>query len=725
MRRLLPFLVVAVWILLAVPAGADWDPGQPAKWVQLPDLSPMGIDVNATEPYILADDFLCMETGPITDIHVWGSWYMDMVDPAPTFILSIHADIPASESPTGYSMPGQVLWYRVFQPGEYVARVYAENIDEGWMDPPDYYIFPGDHVCWQYNFFIDPADAFYQEGNAAEPMVYWLDVQAIVSGPGAYLFGWKTTLDHWNDDAVWGQGMEPFLGPWYELIYPPMHEMAGQSIDLAFAITTTTEEELDWGDAPDPNYPTYAASNGANHVIVPGVFLGAGVDPETDGQPDATATGDDLDGNDDEDGVFWNALLMPGLPSSFDVVTSAPGFIDAWIDFGNDGSWAQPIDQIAAGVWVPAGTTTIPFLVPPMAIVGPTFARVRFNTAGPLPFTGAASDGEVEDYKVWIEEPVDYKWIQMPDLDTTGIDVNATEPYVLADDFLCQMPAWITEITIWGSWLDDYLPFGVDPMAVDFTLSFHSDIPDSVSPNGYSMPGEPLWFMVFPAGSFIAEPYQEGIEEGWLDPPTQYSFPADWTCWRYRFFVPIGEAFHQMGRPDSNVVYWLDVQARPLDQEARFGWKTSIEHWNDDAVWGQGIEPYFGPWNELRYPFGHPYHPESIDLAFALRHEIDTGVGTDEAPATFRLGRNVPNPFNPITTIHYDVPAGGGAATIEVFDVSGRLVRTLVDGQSAAGSHQVVWDGRNARGRSVPSGVYFYRLTAPGVEMTRKMVLLR
>ncbi len=60
--------------------------------------------------------------------------------------------------------------------------------------------------------------------------------------------------------------------------------------------------------------------------------------------------------------------------------------------------------------------------------------------------------------------------------------------------------------------------------------------------------------------------------------------------------------------------------------------------------------------------------------------EPATGVGEPVIPQAFALYQNVPNPFNPETTIRYDVPAGGGKVTLRVFDVSGRLVRTLVDG---------------------------------------------
>jgi hypothetical protein len=94
-------------------------------------------------------------------------------------------------------------------------------------------------------------------------------------------------------------------------------------------------------------------------------------------------------------------------------------------------------------------------------------------------------------------------------------------------------------------------------------------------------------------------------------------------------------------------------------------------------------------------------------------------------PDQFALYQNVPNPFNPTTVISYDVPVGGGWVTLRVYDVSGALVQTLVDGPQNAGRKTTTWNARDTKGRRVASGVYFYRLVAPGFEKTRKMVLLQ
>lgn len=93
-------------------------------------------------------------------------------------------------------------------------------------------------------------------------------------------------------------------------------------------------------------------------------------------------------------------------------------------------------------------------------------------------------------------------------------------------------------------------------------------------------------------------------------------------------------------------------------------------------------------------------------------------------PNTFALLQNYPNPFNPGTTISYDL-AEKSSVKLQIYDVLGRLVRTLVDAQQEAGSYSVTWDGRGEDRSSAGSGVYFYTLDTGSQVMIRKMLLLR
>jgi len=212
------------------------------------------------------------------------------------------------------------------------------------------------------------------------------------------------------------------------------------------------------------------------------------------------------------------------------------------------------------------------------------------------------------------------KWTQLPDLNPTGMDVSDFNnppygPYLLADDFLCTTTGPITDIAIWGSWWMDYLPGG-NPANVTFILSIHADIPASENPHGYySMPGATLWLDTLP---FTVSLFQDGLMEGWFEPPSDYEPIGDHVCWMYVFHLT--DPFIQQGTPENPIIYWLDLQATPMDPMAYFGWKTSIYHWNDDAAWTMSVEPTpIGQiWNELRYPPGHMWAGTSIDLAFEI-----------------------------------------------------------------------------------------------------------
>ena len=96
----------------------------------------------------------------------------------------------------------------------------------------------------------------------------------------------------------------------------------------------------------------------------------------------------------------------------------------------------------------------------------------------------------------------------------------------------------------------------------------------------------------------------------------------------------------------------------------------------------------------------------------------------DPAPAELRLGANAPNPFGGRTSIGFTVSRPGRAG-VNIYDVTGRLVKTLVDEQMAAGEHTVSWDGLDSGGRQMASGAYFYELEVGGQKATRKMLMLR
>ncbi len=96
-------------------------------------------------------------------------------------------------------------------------------------------------------------------------------------------------------------------------------------------------------------------------------------------------------------------------------------------------------------------------------------------------------------------------------------------------------------------------------------------------------------------------------------------------------------------------------------------------------------------------------------------------------PKAYALAQNFPNPFNPSTTIQFSIPESVGLVKVrlDVFNLRGQLVKTLVDRSMEAGDYRVQWEGADNSGKHVSSGVYFYRLRTPDFKATRKMVILK
>ena len=103
-----------------------------------------------------------------------------------------------------------------------------------------------------------------------------------------------------------------------------------------------------------------------------------------------------------------------------------------------------------------------------------------------------------------------------------------------------------------------------------------------------------------------------------------------------------------------------------------------------------------------------------------------TPEGQSPAAVTaLRLHSNIPNPFNPATEIHYDVPASAAPVSLRIYDAHGRMVRRLVVSDASPGRRSVAWNGLDDAGQPVASGVYYAVLIAKGERLTTKMTLLK
>ncbi|NIP24717.1 MAG: hypothetical protein GWN67_29290 [Phycisphaerae bacterium] len=443
---------------------------------------------------VVADDYRCLGSMPVTSVHWWGS-YVGWDKPEPpqpspnSWLIGFWSNIPAG-AVVDYSYPEKLLWY---------VRVPAGRVQEELVGRDEFPLNPDlpQDTCFQYYVDLQPHEIFWQDEfiNQTKDNIFWISIVAVYPGniQVPHIWGWKTRPWHWMDDAV-TFNPDPQIQP-NDVLTPDIIrpiEYQGESYDMAFELDT------------DPQY------------------------------------------------IKWEQPFT--------------GLIH----------WPHYEDVLSMGIDVPPQNVS--------------------------------------------------KFLQS--FDPQGIDVDATNDgtstsaQIIADDFLCTTTGAITDIHIWGSWFGDELPDG-DPRNVEITLSIHDDIPDPEpgNPDTWSMPGPARWWRTFRPGEFGVEELQ-AYRQGYYNPCIDQWFPNNhYRAFRYDFYIDPAEAFKQEGSPDKPVIYWLDVQARPLSatQSTRFGWKTTsfdpdIDR-KDVAVFGVGQDmPFGGPWRPM-------YHPETqrrLDMAFEI-----------------------------------------------------------------------------------------------------------
>ena len=360
---------------------------------------------------------------------------------------------------------------------------------------------------------------------------------------------------------------------------------------------------LDFGDAPDPTYSTLLVNNGARHTIVAGYYLGSSVDADVDGQITGNGLGDDLDGNDDDDGVTFNGALVQSSNNTIQVVASGLGYLNAWIDLNDDGDWLDTGEHVIQDRALTAGTNNITFWMPLITTEGSVrtegrMGRFRFSSATGLNYAGLAVDGEVEDYLI-----------------DTLIPVELTGFEVVGQKGIAQI-SWQTQ-------------------SESNNLGFHI--------------------------------YRSEKKDG------EYVRITD---------DPINGA----GSSESMHSYsFTDNTAEPG--------KT-----------------YF-------YKLADVSYNGSITMHEAREVTI-------ELPQEYSLHQNYPNPFNPETLITFSLKESG-LVNLNIYNMNGQLVRSLVSENRNSGQFDVVWNGRNDLGMQVPSGIYMYRIQINDYSQTKRMVLMK
>jgi hypothetical protein len=429
--------------------------------------------------------------------------------------------------------------------------------------------------------------------------------------------------------------------------------------------------EQDWGDAPDPTYPTLLASNGARHVIVPQVFLGNLIDPEPDGQPDPLASGDDTNGLPDEDGVAFVTPLVPGAVAQIDVTASIDGWFDFWIDYNQNGAW-EAVELVYSNIIV-VGLNPLNFPVPAGATTGNTFARARFNLNGPLPPTGPAPDGEVEDYLVVIEEPqVELDFGDAPDQPYPTLLANNGARHTI-------------DPNVFMGLLIDSEADGQPSANADRDDLAGIDDEDGVV---FTSPLDPTKVATVDVTVSV-----DGLLDAWID----FDNNGVWNAADQIYAsVPVVAGI-------NNLAFNVPGTSAPaFDTYARFRFSL-----------GGGLAPT-----------GLAPDGEVEDYEVHILEDVVTDASDNRTPTEYALNNPVPNPFNPTTTITFALPKASHVE-LTIFDVRGQVVATLLDEDHGPGIFSVQWEGLDNQRQPVASGVYLCRIHAGSFVETKRMVLIK
>ncbi|MFQ5904985.1 MAG: FlgD immunoglobulin-like domain containing protein [bacterium] len=246
--------------------------------------------------------------------------------------------------------------------------------------------------------------------------------------------------------------------------------------------------------------------------------------------------------------------------------------------------------------------------------------------------------------------------------------------------------SWGSYTTQPGEWVHDHLHLmgGVDDYAGDTISVF------------YGVPGDPITdaFADWPVTCY---PY------GWAGPGYNYAG----SCVIDLNDLNVSAIFYDVGDPISGYKYDLPGGYKivflywPFNDLINLD--GSVDTTSQDILVGN-VMTWFGV--------------DPVGIAERLRGRLES------RSRSYLLWQNWPNPTNGPTTISFNVPEPT-RATLQIYDVTGRKVSTLVDGELSAGRHSVKWNGRDRFGQEVPSGVYIYRLTAGAHNMARKMVFMK
>jgi hypothetical protein len=577
---------------------------------------------------IVADDFHCLGTMPVTSVHWWGSylsWDGNEPPQSPSspheewrirFWSNVIAGMPAS-----FSWPKKLLWEIVIP--EARVQVNRAGID----DDPNYGF---DDTCFQYYVELDPCEVFWQDDFNDQTMndIYWISIEALDHNTvNSHHWGWKTRPWHWMDDAVTmlvnDVNVGDTINPTSNSITPIKYD--GNSFDVSFELDTDPnyikweqlytgirhwphyEDELSmvktrvkkWEQLPDPNWSgmhCHDSKNGnyswitlADDWRCEGGLVtdlhwwgsyenrGSGIDHFHLSIHEPNVNSPNLPGPEVwEVNVPFSSLTetYTGMVQS----TGQPVYLykydlsEPFSQIEDSNYWfditAYSVDPCNAALWYwqEAGRTWIPNLYPAVSGGGP------------------GVDWQEIDWPF-------YGYSDMAFVITSRAEVNEPNHHLVADDWRCLRRTPVTAIAWWGSYIGycyDPCSPGLAPVPpYQFRLTMWTDSPVGSDPcYSFSHPNELIW-------EYVASEYDEvlvGYDKHPYGAPNTPNEPV----LRYSVRLPEDKWFHQ---PDYNEVFWLSVQAvYDVNNVPNYDWGwTNHQHvFNDDAVSG-----YYDDVNEV------------------------------------------------------------------------------------------------------------------------------
>jgi|GEM_PF-4495488 len=611
----------------------------------------------------------------------------------------------------------------------------------------------------------------------------------------AFAFGWvydtipermglallfSVDADDWTTPADESGGLDPAM-IYYSFLNgsnsPFIDEPMAENID---ALTIVPESfngrpwdlpaGKDFGDAPDPGYPTLEAGDGARHLNDQITFLGTLIDAEPDGQPAADAKGDDVTNLDDEDGVNILWPIAAGHPCKLDVTASVgDGLFNGWFDFNGNHSWGDPGEQVFTDLTLFPGTNRLTFITPVTALPGFSYTRFRFSHQPALSFTGQAFDGEVEDYTFSGQFFDQVKWQQSPDLGFPGL--HAADAVVLADDWVCAGDS-VAGISWWGNY--ELLPGGIENRGLGishFVVEVFSDMAclPGTSLISYTVPfmasmemptnlfnseGSPVYRYDF----MLSDPFdQEKGSTYWLSIHAFSNDIANPAMWRWqeanRGHWPVHCGAAQLAGTDWQTIEWL-VPSPVRYSDLAFLLKTVMPDslWLPNIIVAGGENSCYDAYDVvvvagsgttfkvlsggratmvagqmIRYLDGatvmdggymHGYITTNGQFCPAVKEApfIMAFPGTEERPAPAEMNQNCsirvyPNPTTGILTLA--VTGMPGPVSVEIFSIMGEKVYSGTC--SSPGMHEISLE-------SQPVGVYLLRIVSGAGSQTLHVI---